>query len=64
MSYSRGKLNEYDEGDLKIAVGVEQDCVKIIFEKEISWIALPAEQALQLAEAIVNRAKQAMKNRQ
>ena len=64
MSYSRGKLNEEDQGDLKIVVGIEQDCVKIIFEREISWIALPAEQALELAEAIVNRAKQAMKNRQ
>ncbi len=63
-SYPRGKLNEQDEGAIKIGVTVKDDVVVIAFPKLVSWIGMPAEQAEELAETIKRRALEARRNRQ
>lgn len=60
--YPRGKLNESDEGSLRISVGLQENIVVINFFKDISWIGLDKEAALSLAEAIVHHANNIVVN--
>jgi hypothetical protein len=50
--HPRGKLNADDEGGIRVAVGVDEGVVKIFFGKPVSWLGMPKEHALALAEAI------------
>jgi hypothetical protein len=36
--FTDGKLNKHDEGELKIAIYIEQGRLIIDFQKELSWI--------------------------
>lgn len=63
-SFPRGRLNSEDEGEIQIAVGIQQDVVVLAFPKMVSWVGLPAEQAEELAEIIKQRAVEARRNRQ
>jgi hypothetical protein len=58
--YPLGKVSHDDEGELKIAMAAdhENQVVRIEFGKEIAWLALPRDQALQLAEMIRSKASQ------
>lgn len=62
--FPRGRLNKQDEGEIAVAVGVQQDVVVLAFPKPVAWIGMPAEQAEELAETIKARAADARKNRQ
>lgn len=62
--YPRGKLNEDDEGEVSMAIAVDQDCVVIAFPKPVQWCAFSVEQAEELAVTILARAKDARRNRQ
>lgn len=52
--FPEGKLNEEDEGELRLAVGADLDNKKVIidFGKLVAWIALSPKDARQLAEVI------------
>jgi hypothetical protein len=52
-----GKLNEDDEGEMRIAVGIEDNCVIIMFGERVSWIGLTAEDARALANSLIEKAK-------
>lgn len=52
-----GKLNEDDEGEMRIAVGIEDSCVIIMFGELVSWIGLTAEGARDLANSLIEKAK-------
>lgn len=54
-----GKLNDEDEGELRLAVGVKDKNVLIAFGKAVSWLGLPPDDARQLAVFIMNRANEA-----
>lgn len=62
--FPRGRLNAQDEGEIQIAVGVQQDVVVLAFPKMVSWVGMPAEQAEELADTIRQRAQEAKRNRQ
>jgi hypothetical protein len=61
--FPRGQLNETDEGETPMLIGVEADVVIIRFAKPIAWIGMPAEMAEQLAAMLLERATQARRNR-
>lgn len=58
-----GKLTPSDEGELRFAVGVEYGKVVIHFGKEVAWIGMEAEQALELAEIIKEKANNILERR-
>lgn len=41
-NYPRGKLNENDEGELCMAVGIRDKTIIIDFGKPVAWIGLSA----------------------
>jgi len=54
--YPNGELNEYDEGELILAVGCMKGNVIVDFGKPVAWIALPPYQAIEWAQAILKHA--------
>lgn len=54
--YPQGKLNEDDEGGLKMAISSESGCVRLDFGKKLEWFALPPDDALMLASVIAKHA--------
>ena len=64
QSFPRGRLNATDEGEVQIAVGVQQDVVVLAFPKPVAWFGMPAEQAEELARTIIELAQVAKRNRQ
>lgn len=55
-SYSEGQLTPDDEGDLMLAVGEKDGNVVIDFGKQIVWLGLPPDSAIELARMIHDRA--------
>ena len=52
------KLNPDDEGELKLAIGNNEEKVIMEFgEKPIRWIAFNPNEAVQIAEILINHAK-------
>lgn len=45
-------MNPTDEGELRLAVAVDQGNVVINFGKPVVWLALPPQAARQLAELL------------
>lgn len=55
--YPHGKLGPHDEGALRIAVSHDDKSnVHINFGKKIRWFALPANDAITLAQLILHHA--------
>ncbi len=56
-----GKISDDDEGELRLAVTGDQRTGNVIidFGKPVVWMALPAEQAVGLAEVIAKQAEKA-----
>jgi hypothetical protein len=55
--FPRGKLNEGDEGGLKLQVVTTDRTVVIAFGKDVSWIGMTKATALELAAAILKSAQ-------
>lgn len=53
--FPRGKLNDSDEGGLQIGVTVKDKTVVVVFGTPVAWLGMPAEAALQLANALLQR---------
>lgn len=56
-SFPRGKLNQHDEGGLRIAVGMKDKTIVIDFGKEVAWLGLDKDTALALADSLINWAQ-------
>ena len=54
-----GKLNQKDEGAIAMVVGIENGRVMMKFPKPVAWIGFTADEAIGLAELLINRARQA-----
>jgi hypothetical protein len=52
-TYSQGKLNEDDEGDLMVKISLEGDNVRIDFGKPVAWLALDADAALAIGSGMI-----------
>jgi len=57
--FPEGKLNEDDEGELKMAVGHKGKLVFIDFGKPVKWMGMNPTEALQLAKMITEHAERA-----
>jgi len=54
--FPRGKFNKNDEGGIRLAVGVKDNTVIIDFGSQVTWLGMDADQALQLANSIAEKA--------
>lgn len=54
--FPKGKLNDDDEGELLFMIGKENGNVVLDFGKPVTWLGLPPEDAVSLAEALVQAA--------
>ena len=57
--FPHGKLNQHDEGALAYAVGTEGGKVCIRFPKPVTWIGMTPDDAMDLAQALINHARKA-----
>lgn len=50
--FPQGQLNEHDEGEIRLGVGVQDGKVVLNFGKPVVWIGMDPRQARQLAESL------------
>lgn len=55
--YPDGRLNKDDQGAVAMAVGHENGRVVVRFPKQITWIGMTADEAVGLAEALIEHAR-------
>lgn len=57
-SYSRGRVGPDDDGDLAMAIGADpaKGIVVIDYGKLIQWVGMPPEQAVKMAEMLIEKA--------
>ena len=55
--YPDGKLNQNDEGALALIIGNENGRVILRFPKPVAWIGFTPEQALEIAESLIQNAR-------
>ena len=56
MNYPRGKLNENDEGQTALHIGIRDSTVIIEFQKPMLWLGLGKQEALGLAKLLTELA--------
>jgi hypothetical protein len=56
--FPEGKLTKDDQGEIKIGITVKDDKIVIAFGKPVEWIGFTREQAIQIGETLINRARQ------
>lgn len=61
--YPYGQLGPDDEGELKAAMAIVDDKIVIQFGKPVAWTAMTAEQALQFADLIREKAEKIIAKR-
>jgi hypothetical protein len=54
--FPQGKLTPHDEGEIRIAIGIENGKVVMHFGKEIAWIGFDPAQAHSLAQSLIEKA--------
>lgn len=55
--YPAGKLNAADEGALAVGIGHQHGKVVLQFPKSVAWIGFTPEQAVEIAETLVQHAR-------
>lgn len=58
-----GRLNKDDEGAVAVAIGHDQGRVKMQFPKNLNWIAFTPEQAIDIAQTLIEHARKCGCNR-
>lgn len=58
-SYPNGQASPDDQGELALMVTVDEEkqIIRIEFGKEVKWLGMHAEQAVHLAEMLIEKAK-------
>lgn len=56
--FPEGKLTEHDEGELTFGIGHKNGKVILSFGKEVAWIGMGPDLALDLAELLIEHAEQ------
>ena len=56
--FPEGKLTKHDEGEIRIAVGHADEKVLIDFGKPVAWIGFNARQAREVAESLLQHARE------
>lgn len=55
--YPEGKLNEADEGGLRVAIGVHDNRIILQFGKQVSWLGMDPENAQSMGEKLIQMAQ-------
>ena len=55
--YPDGRLNEDDQGAIPVAIGVQNERVVMQFPKSVSFIGFTADQAMDIAQSLVEHAR-------
>lgn len=56
-NYPDGSLGKGDEGELRFAIGRDDDGnVVVNFGKDVSWLAMPSEVAIDFAKSLLKNA--------
>lgn len=56
--FPNGKLNNEDQGEIKIGVTISEEKVILAFGKPVEWIGFTREQAIQIGQTLIDRARQ------
>lgn len=59
--HPEGKLTEADEGSIQFAIGVQDGKVVLDFGTPVTWLGMPPQDALMLAESLIQKARAAAK---
>lgn len=59
--HPEGKMTPQDEGSIQFAVGVKDGKVCVDFGTPVAWVGMNPGDALQLAETLIKRAREAAK---
>jgi hypothetical protein len=54
--FPEGKLNDSDEGEIRVAIGYQEGKVIMDFGKPIAWIGFTPEQAREIAATLIGYA--------
>lgn len=55
--YPNGRLNPQDQGAVAVAIGHENGAVTMQFPKNLNWIGFTPEQAIDIAQTLVEHAR-------
>lgn len=55
--FPKGKLTPHDEGELTLSIGVVRKTIVMDFGTSVAWIGFSADEAIAIAEKLVNAAK-------
>lgn len=58
MKYPNGKINDTDQGELRIAIYKEKGEIILNFGKDLSWIGFGKVEALALAKLLIQKANE------
>lgn len=56
--FPRGKLNADDEGELEMSIGIQDKTVILDFGKPVKWLGLAKQDAVNLANSLLEKANQ------
>lgn len=58
-TWSEGRIGPDDDGDIALAIGSDPDkeLVIIDFGKEVTWLAMPPQQAVEIAQMLIKHAR-------
>ena len=56
--YPEGKLDEFDQGELAILIGVKNGKVVVSFETPIAWFGMGPDMAAELGNALIQHARE------
>ena len=54
-----GMLNKNDEGELRVAIGIEKGRVVIDFGKDVHWLGMTPIEAAEFASTLLRKAREA-----
>ena len=57
-TFSKGKLNDDDEGDIKMMISRADGVVRVDFGKPVGWLGLPRAEAEEFANLILKHARE------
>ena len=58
QNYPRGKFSEDDEGALEVSLGIQDKTVILDFGKPVKWLGLAKQDAVNLANSLLEKANQ------
>jgi len=57
--FPEGKINEHDEGELRIGIPTDGEKVVVSFGVPVLWLAMTGDQAIELGDALTKHGRKA-----